>query len=96
MIDIEKMRRIAENTCTAADCDKCEYNDSKDKRDIVLEIHSGKNRIIRRIFEHLNYYVELLDRISFAGLTKRSLARGEWRFLSNEEIQNLKTKNFNL
>jgi 23S rRNA pseudouridine2605 synthase len=60
------------------------------KREIGLEIHSGKNRIVRRIFEHLGYDVIKLDRVSYAGLTKKDLPRGKWRFLSPKEVAFLK------
>ena len=65
------------------------FSDSKKNR-IVLQIHSGRNRIVRRMFQHLGYEVKNLDRIEFAGITKRDLKRGEWRFLSNKEIGFLK------
>ncbi len=55
-----------------------------------IEIHSGKNRIVRRIFKHLGYEVEKLDRVYFAGLTKKDVPRGKWRFLSEKEVQFLK------
>ena len=61
-----------------------------DKTQIGLEIHSGRNRIVRRIFEHLGYKVKKLDRVYFAGLTKRNLRRGAWRFLDEKEIGLLK------
>ncbi|MFW5822841.1 MAG: rRNA pseudouridine synthase, partial [Tangfeifania sp.] len=60
--------------------------------EIGLEIHSGKNRIVRRIFEHLGYKVRKLDRVFFAGLTKKNLPRGRWRMLSPKEVQFLKMK----
>jgi 23S rRNA pseudouridine2605 synthase len=60
------------------------------KNEIGIEIHSGKNRIVRRIFEHLGYEVEKLDRVMYAGLTKKNLKRGQWRFLTKQEIINLK------
>ncbi len=63
-------------------------NDSK--REIGIELHSGKNRIVRRIFEHLGYKVEKLDRVYFAGLTKKNISRGKWRYLSEKEISTLK------
>jgi 23S rRNA pseudouridine2605 synthase len=63
--------------------------DAKDKKEIGVELHSGKNRIIRRIFEHLGYKVVKLDRVFFAGLTKKDLPRGKWRFLSPKEIRML-------
>jgi 23S rRNA pseudouridine2605 synthase len=61
-----------------------------DKNVVGVEIHSGKNRIVRRIFEHLGYEVKKLDRVVFAGLTKKDLPRGRWRFLTEMEVANLK------
>ncbi|PWJ40128.1 pseudouridine synthase [Sediminitomix flava] len=61
-----------------------------DKKEIGIELHSGRNRIVRRIFEHFGYVVEKLDRTAFAGLTKKDLPRGNWRFLNEQEIVNLK------
>jgi len=66
--------------------DKISYVDKTDNKQVGLEIHSGKNRIIRRIFEHLGYNVTKLDRVWFAGLTKKNLKRGQWRFLSKNEV----------
>jgi len=66
------------------------YTDSKDKTQIGVEIHSGRNRIVRRIFEHLGYEVKNLDRVMFAGLTKKNVDRGKWRFLNEKEIRELK------
>jgi 23S rRNA pseudouridine2605 synthase len=57
-----------------------------DKKQVGIELHSGKNRIIRRMFEHLGYTVVKLDRVYFAGLTKKDLARGQWRFLTDKEV----------
>ncbi|MDP4206112.1 MAG: pseudouridine synthase [Bacteroidota bacterium] len=74
--------------------DSVQYIDPEDKKLIGLEIHSGKNRIVRRIFEHLGYKVEKLDRVMFAGLTKSKLPRGKWRFLTEKEIAFLKMGNF--
>lgn len=71
-----------------AEVDELEYLESKNE--IGIQIHSGKNRIVRRIFESLGYVVEKLDRVVYAGLTKKNLARGKWRFLSQQEIINLK------
>lgn len=62
------------------------------KSEIGLEIHSGRNRIVRRIFEHLGYRVKRLDRVFFAGITKKNVSRGKWRFLSEKEVQFLKMK----
>jgi 23S rRNA pseudouridine2605 synthase len=64
--------------------------DGKDKKQIGLELHSGQNRIVRRIFEHLEYKVLKLDRVYYAGLTKKNLPRGHWRFLEEQEINLLK------
>jgi 23S rRNA pseudouridine2605 synthase len=64
--------------------------DGSDKKSIGIQIHSGKNRIVRRIFEHLGYQVMKLDRVMFAGLTKRDLPRGRWRVLNENEIGMLK------
>jgi 23S rRNA pseudouridine2605 synthase len=66
------------------------YADSKDKKQLGVEIHSGRNRIVRRIFEHLGYEVKSLDRVVFAGLTKKKVERGKWRFLSEKEVRDLK------
>ena len=64
--------------------------EENDKRHVGIELHSGKNRIVRRIFEHINYQVVKLDRVIFAGLTKKDLPRGKWRFLTEKEIGFLK------
>lgn len=71
--------------------DAISYVDPNDKRQVGIEIHSGKNRIVRRIFEHLGYNVDKLDRVFFAGITKKNLPRGRWRFLSADEIKMLQT-----
>jgi 23S rRNA pseudouridine2605 synthase len=70
--------------------DSVSYADPVDKSQVGIEIHSGRNHIVRRIFEHLEYEVVKLDRVYFAGLTKKNLPRGEWRFLSEKEINMLK------
>ena len=64
---------------------------SEDKRTVGVEIHSGRNRIVRRMFEHLGYTVQKLDRVYYAGLTKKNLKRGAWRFLTRDEVMRLKT-----
>ena len=61
------------------------------KKEIGIEIHSGRNRIVRRIFEHLGYTVQKLDRVYYAGITKKNLKRGAWRFLTNDEVNRLKS-----
>lgn len=73
-----------------ASVDVLAYADSKDKRQIGVEIHSGRNRIVRRIFESLGYDVKGLDRVMFAGLTKKNIERGRYRFLNEKEVLNLK------
>ncbi|TAJ11545.1 pseudouridine synthase [Marinilabiliaceae bacterium JC017] len=70
--------------------DTISYVDN-DKTQVGIEIHSGRNRIVRRIFEHFGYNVEKLDRVYFAGLTKKNLPRGKWRFLTQKEIIRLKS-----
>jgi 23S rRNA pseudouridine2605 synthase len=74
--------------------DAINYTDPQDKKQIGVEIHSGRNRIVRRIFEKLGYDIRKLDRVYFAGLTKKGLARGQWRFLSENEIHLLKMNAF--
>lgn len=66
------------------------YADAKDKSVIGIEIHSGRNRIVRRIFEHLKYDVKGLDRVMYAGLTKKNVQRGKWRLLNEREVRTLK------
>jgi 23S rRNA pseudouridine2605 synthase len=73
--------------------DSLAYADSKDRSIIGIEIHSGKNRIVRRIFEHLGYEVKNLDRVMYAGLTKKNVDRGRWRYLSDKEVRILKFLN---
>jgi 23S rRNA pseudouridine2605 synthase len=73
-----------------AKVDEMAYADPKDKAQIGLEIHSGKNRIVRRIFAALGYDVKTLDRVMYAGLTKKNVQRGNWRFLTEKEIRALK------
>ncbi|MBU1007714.1 rRNA pseudouridine synthase [Candidatus Dependentiae bacterium] len=69
--------------------DSCRYGSAKDKRDVVLELHSGRNRIVRRMFKFLGYRVEKLDRTGYAGLTLGATAHGSWYFLTREEIFSL-------
>ena len=76
-----------------AHVDVLAYADPKDKTQIGLEIHSGRNRIVRRIFEQLGYDVRGLDRVMYAGLTKKNVQRGMWRLLSEKEIRILKYLN---
>jgi 23S rRNA pseudouridine2605 synthase len=70
--------------------DAIDYADPVDKKQVGIEIHSGRNRIVRRIFEHFGYKVVKLDRVYFAGLTKKNVKRGDWRFLTQDEVNMLK------
>ena len=87
------MERIAEGV-TLEDgevyADEIAYA-SDNKKEVGVEIHSGRNRIVRRIFEHLGYSVQKLDRVYYAGITKKNLKRGAWRFLTREEVERLKS-----
>lgn len=69
--------------------DAISYIDGEQKTEIGIEIHSGRNRIVRKIFEHVGYKVVKLDRVIFAGLTKKNIPRGRWRELTNQEVINL-------
>lgn len=73
-----------------ANVDVLAYTDNADKKQIGIEIHSGRNRMVRRIFEHFGYDVKNLDRVIFAGLTKKNVDRGKWRYLSEKEVRDLK------
>jgi 23S rRNA pseudouridine2605 synthase len=88
--DFEKITEGFELEDGFIKADEISFVDPVDKKQIGIEIHSGKNHIVRRIFEHLDYKVVKLDRVYFAGLTKKGLQRGEWRFLTNQEIGMLK------
>ncbi|MFO7851105.1 MAG: pseudouridine synthase [Bacteroidota bacterium] len=70
--------------------DAVAYPDPEDKTQVGIEIHSGQNRVVRRMFEGLGYRIKKLDRVYYAGLTKKNLPRGKWRFLTNKEINILK------
>lgn len=87
------IRRIAEGI-TLEDgeikADAVEYAHPTDKKQVGIEIHSGKNRIVRRIFESMGYHVVKLDRVYFAGLTKKNVRRGDWRYLTEKEVQMLR------
>lgn len=87
------IRQIAEGV-TLEDgeikADAVEYASETDKKQVGIEIHSGKNRIVRRIFESLGYHVIKLDRVYFAGLTKKNVRRGDWRYLTEKEVQMLR------
>ena len=88
--DYEKILSGVELSDGMIAADALEYIEEDDHRKLGIEIHSGKNRIVRRIFESLGYDVKALDRVYFAGLTKKGLKRGEWRFLTEGETNLLK------
>lgn len=92
-VTLADMRQIAEGI-TLEDgeirADAIDYASPTDKKQVGIEIHSGKNRIVRRIFEALGYRVVKLDRVFFAGLTKKNLRRGDWRFLTEQEVNMLR------
>ena len=88
--DFEKILSGVELNDGLIAADELEYIEADDHRKLGIEIHSGKNRIVRRIFESLGYEVKALDRVYFAGLTKKGLKRGEWRYLSEGEINLLR------
>ena len=88
--DYEKILSGVELSDGMIAADELEYIEEDDHRKLGIEIHSGKNRIVRRIFESLGYEVKALDRVYFAGLTKKGLKRGEWRFLKEGEVNLLR------
>ena len=88
--DYEKILSGVELSDGVIAADELEYIEADDHRKLGIEIHSGKNRIVRRIFESLGYEVKALDRVYFAGLTKKGLKRGEWRYLSEGETNLLR------
>ncbi|MFY9152646.1 MAG: pseudouridine synthase [Prolixibacteraceae bacterium] len=88
--DLEKLVAGIELEDGFIAADEIGMTDPNDARQVGIEIHSGKNRIVRRMFNHLNYQVEKLDRVMFAGLTKKDLPRGRYRFLTPQEVNFLK------
>ena len=88
--DMQKIAEGIELEDGEVHADAIEYAHETDKNQVGIEIHSGKNRIVRRIFESLGYRVIKLDRVQFAGLTKKNLRRGDWRFLTEEEVNILR------
>ena len=89
----EDMQRIADGIELEdgpIHADAISYATETDRNQAGIEIHSGRNRIVRRIFESLGYHVTKLDRVYFAGLTKKNLPRGRWRYLTQEEVNLLK------
>ncbi len=88
--DLVKMTEGIELDGITIAADAVSYADLDDKTQIGIELHSGQNRVVRRMFESLGYKVKKLDRVYFAGLTKKNVARGKWRFLTEKEISMLK------
>jgi 23S rRNA pseudouridine2605 synthase len=88
--DLQKIKKGVELEDGLIAADEIELIDYNDLRQVGIEIHSGKNRIVRRIFNHLGYNIERLDRVMFAGLTKKDLPRGRYRFLTSQEVSFLK------
>ncbi|WP_298996435.1 pseudouridine synthase [uncultured Tenacibaculum sp.] len=87
--DLEKLRGDVVIEGRKVFIDAVSYVDGEKKTEVGIEIHSGRNRIVRKIFEHFGYHVIKLDRVVFAGLTKKNLPRGRWRELTQQEINNL-------
>ena len=88
--DIQRIAEGIELDDGEIHADAVEYASPTDKKQVGIEIHSGRNRIVRRIFEHLGYRVVKLDRVLFAGLTKKNVKRGDWRFLTEAEVNMLR------
>lgn len=92
--DMETIRNGLDIEGETIKADAIEYVDNDDFSKIGIEIHSGQNRIVRKIFEKLGYRVYKLDRVYFAGLTKKNLPRGKWRFLTQKEVNTLRMNRF--
>lgn len=88
--DLQKISDGIELEDGEVKADAIDYPDPEDQRQVGIEIHSGKNRIVRRIFESLGYRVVKLDRVQFADLTKKNVRRGGWRFLTEKEVEMLR------
>ena len=88
--DLQQIEKGVDLDDGSISVDAISYITNATKREVGIEIHSGRNRIIRRIFEHLGYEVAKLDRVVFAGLTKKDLPRGQWRTLDSKEVSFLK------
>jgi 23S rRNA pseudouridine2605 synthase len=88
--DLFKLTEGIEIDDTTVIADAVSYADDTDRSQIGIELHSGLNRVIRRMFESLGYRVKKLDRVYFAGLTKKNIKRGKWRFLTEKEVSILK------
>jgi 23S rRNA pseudouridine2605 synthase len=92
--DLEKILDGIELDGEKIEVDAVDYVNGSNGSEVGIEIHSGQNRVVRRIFESLGYKVNKLDRVYFAGLTKKNLPRGKWRFLTSKEINMLKMNRF--
>ena len=92
--DMQKLADGVELEDGEMHADAISYVTEDDLSQVGIEIHSGRNRIVRRLFEHLGYHVKKLDRVYFAGLTKKNLGRGKWRYLTQDEVNNLKSGAF--
>ncbi|MDR2120287.1 MAG: rRNA pseudouridine synthase [Tannerella sp.] len=88
--DMERLANGIELEDGEIHADALSYASEEDKSQVGIEIHSGRNRLIRRMFEHLGYKVVKLDRVYFAGLTKKNLSRGKWRYLNEQEVNMLR------
>src|SRR5690606_4397957 len=84
--DLQKMVEGFDLEDGFVQADSAAFVETEDRRHVGIEIHSGKNRVIRRMFSHLGYEVEKLDRVSMGVFTKKDLPRGKWRYLNNTEI----------
>ena len=93
-LDLETIFNGIELDGERIEVDAIDYTANSDGTEVGIEIHSGQNRVVRRLFESLNYRVDKLDRVYFAGLTKKNLPRGTWRFLEPKEISMLKMGRF--
>ena len=91
--DLQKIYNGIELEDGLVEVDDIQYIDETKKK-IGIEIHSGRNRVVRRLFESLGYSVVKLDRVYFAGLTKKNLPRGRWRFLTDAEVSMLKSGSY--
>lgn len=92
-LSVENLRTIADGVRLeegVAEVDSISYIEGKPKNEVGIEIHIGWNRVVRRIFKKMGYEVEALDRVIFAGLTKKNIKRGHWRILTEMEVNNLK------
>ena len=87
--DMDRIAEGLELNDGPAPVDKINFIEGAKRNEVGIEIHIGRNRIVRRIFEHLDYTVVKLDRVYFGGLTKKNLKRGQWRHLEQKEISML-------